>query len=121
VLALTGGDIALIILAGAWVVLVFFLALVLLMTFRVMESTKIMIDGVREETVPLLHEVTGTVQGVNKELERVDTIMVSAGKLAGSAQRLTAAVEHTVTNPLVKFAAYTAGAQAAIKRLRGKK
>jgi uncharacterized protein YoxC len=119
VLALTGGDIALIILAAFWGVLVCFLAIVLLTTFRVMESTKTLIDGIREETVPLLHEVTSTVTGVNKELERVDTIMVSAGKIAGSAQRITTVVEQTVSNPLIKFAAFAAGAMRAFRRLRG--
>jgi uncharacterized protein YoxC len=115
----SAGDIALIILAAFWGVLVCFLAIVLLTTFRVMESTKMLIDGIRQETVPLLHEVKGTVTGVNKELERVDTVMESAGRIASSVSRLTAAIEHTVTNPLIKFAAFTAGAGAAIKRLRG--
>ena len=120
-LASTGGDIALIILAVGWMILVLFLAIVLLTTFRVMESTKTLIDGIRDETVPLLHEVTNTVTGVNKELERVDTLMESAGKIAGSASRITTVVEQTVSNPLIKFAAFTAGASRAIKRLRGPK
>jgi uncharacterized protein YoxC len=121
VLASTGGDVALILLAVGWLILVIFLAVVLLTTFRVMESTKAMIDGVKDETVPLLHEVTTTVKGVNRELEHVDTLLVSAGKIAGSATRLTTVVEKTVGNPLIKFAAFTAGASAAIKRLRGPK
>jgi uncharacterized protein YoxC len=120
-LALTGGDWALVILAAFWALLVLFLALVLVNVFRVLESTKMLIDGIREETVPLLHEVTTTVTGVNKELERVDTIMVSAGKITGSVSRLTEVVERTVSNPLIKLAAFTAGASAAIKRLRGPK
>ena len=117
-LALTGGDIALIILAAFWGLLVCFLAIVLLNMFRVLESTKVMIDDVREETVPLLHEVTTTVTGVNKELERVDTLMVSAGKIAGSAQRITTVVEQAVSNPLIKLAAFTAGAGQTFRRLR---
>ena len=118
-LALTGGDIALIVLAAFWGLLVIFLALVLLVTFRVLESTKLLIDGIRDETVPLLSEVKTTVSSVNKELERVDTLMVSAGKIAGSAQRITAVVEQTVNNPLIKVAAFTAGVQRAFKRVRG--
>jgi len=121
VLALTGGDIALILVAVGWLILVLFLAVVLLTTFRVMESTKTLIDGIRDETVPLLHEVTTTVTSVNKELERVDTLMESAGRIAGSASRITTVVEHTVSNPLIKFAAFTAGARGVIKRLRGPK
>jgi uncharacterized protein YoxC len=121
VIAVSGGDVALIVLAAFWGVLVLFLAVVLLMTFRVLDSTRILIDGVRQETVPLLGEVRTTVTSVNKELDRVDTIMESAGKMSKAAERITTAVEHAVTSPLVKFAAFGAGASAALKRLRGEK
>jgi len=121
VLASTGGDIALIGLAVGWLFLVVFLSIVLFSTFRVMESTKTMIDGIREETVPLLGEVRVTVTSVNKELDRVDTIVESAGRIAGSAARITTVVEQTVSNPLIKFAAFAAGAQRAVRRLRGPK
>ena len=118
VLALTGGDVALIILAAFWGVLVLFLSLMLLTMFRVLESTKTLIDGIRDETVPLLGEVKTTVSGVNKELDRVDTVMESAGKMAKSAERITVVVEQTVSNPLIKFAAFAAGASRAFKRVR---
>jgi len=119
VIANTSADVALLLLASGWVVLVVFLAIVMLSTFRVMESTKTMLDEVREETVPLLSEVRTTVTTVNKELERADTIMDSAGRIAGSAARITTVVEQTISNPLIKFAAFAAGAQRAIRRLRG--
>ena len=59
-----------------------------------------------------------TVSGVNKELERVDTIMESAGKMSKSVERITVVVEQTVSNPLIKFAAFAAGASRAFKRVR---
>ena len=95
-----------------------------MMLFRlavVLQVTATTVDDLRKETVPLLHEVTGTVTGVNKELDRVDTIMESAGRMSKAAERITTAVEHAITNPLVKFAAFGAGASAALKRLRGEK
>jgi hypothetical protein len=76
---------------------------------------------VREETVPLLGDVRLTVQGVNKELERVDSLMESGGNMAKSAERVTAAVEQVVTSPLIKVAAVAAGAAAFLKRFRGGK
>jgi uncharacterized protein YoxC len=121
VLALSGGDVALIILAAFWGVLVLFLSLMLLTLFRVLESTKTLIDGIRDETVPLLGEVKVTVVSVNKELDRVDGIMESAGKMAKSAERLTAVVEQTVSSPLIKVVAFSAGASRALKRFRGEK
>jgi hypothetical protein len=100
---------------------VLFLAYVMTITHSVLASTKTLIDGVRQETVPLLGEVRTTVTSVNRELERVDTIMESAGKMSKAAERITTAVEHAVTSPLIKFAAFGAGASAALKRLRGQK
>jgi uncharacterized protein YoxC len=117
--SLDAGDISLVVLAAFWGLLVLFLTLVLVMMVRVLESTKLLIDGIRGETVPLLGEVKTTVSGVNKELERVDTVMESAGKMAKSAERITVVVEQTVSNPLIKFAAFAAGAARAMRRFRG--
>ena len=85
--------------------------------FRVLESTKLLIDGIRQETVPLLGEVKTTVSGVNRELDRVDTVLDSAGRMAKSAERITVVVENTVSNPLIKFAAFAAGASRAFRRV----
>ena len=114
----SAGDISLMVLAAFWGLLVLFLALVLLTMFRVLESTKMLIDGIRSETVPLLGEVKETVSGVNRELDRVDTVLDSAGRMAKSAERITVVVEQTVSNPLIKFAAFAAGASRAFKRVR---
>lgn len=116
---MSAGDWALIILAVFWAVLVVFLALVLVQLVRVLESTKVMIDGIRGETVPLLSEVTTSVKGVNRELDRVDDIVVSAAGITKSVERLTSVVERTVSNPLVKAIAFGAGASKALRRLRG--
>ncbi len=114
-----GGDWALIVLAAFWGLLVLFMALVLVNIFRVLESTKMLIDGIRTETVPLLSEVKVTVQGVNRELERVDGLLASAGNITKSVERLSSVIENTVSSPLIKVAAFSAGAARAVKRLRG--
>ncbi len=116
---MSAGDWALIILAVFWAVLVGFLAIVLVQLVRVLESTKILIDGIRSETVPLLGEVTASVKGVNRELDRVDDIVVSATGITKSMERLTAVVERAISNPLVKAIAFGAGASRALRRLRG--
>lgn len=119
VLALSGGDVALILLAAFWGVLVLFLALVLVNTFRMLESTKLLIDGIREETVPLLSEVRTTVGNLNRELDRVDGVLESAGNMARTAERVTGLVEQAVSSPLVKLMAAGAGISKAFKRFRG--
>ena len=114
-----GGDWALIVLAAFWGLLVLFMALVMVNIFRVLESTKMLIDGIRTETVPLLSDVRVTVQGVNRELDRVDGLLASAGNITKSVERLSSVVENTVSSPLIKVAAMGAGAARAMKRFRG--
>ena len=112
------GGTAALIAAIVWAVLVVFLSLVFVNLFRVLESTKMMIDDLRKETVPLLHEVAGTVSGVNRELDRVDGMLESAGKIAKNAERISSVVEQAVSSPLIKVAAFGAGASRAVRRLR---
>jgi uncharacterized protein YoxC len=117
--AVSAGDWALIILAVFWAVLVLFLSLVSVNVFRVLESTKVLLDGVRTETVPLLGEVRTTVTGVNGQLDHIDTVMASAANISRSVERLTKIVEQTISSPLIKVAAFAYGASRAVRRFRG--
>ena len=105
----TGGDVALIILASAWAVLVAGLIYVLMSTHAVLQSTKILIDTMREETVPLLREVKGSVERANRELDRVDGMLVSAGHIVERVERLSGLVEQAAASPLVKMVSVGAG------------
>jgi hypothetical protein len=109
VLAMTPGDVALIVLAAAWVVLVGFLSIVLLNTYNVLTSTKLTIDAVREETVPLLREVKTSVEKANREIDRVDGMLVSATNIVGRAEKLTGLIEEAAASPLVKIISVGAG------------
>ena len=120
VLAATGGDIALIVLAAFWGLLVLFLCVVLLNTFRVLESTKTLIDGIRQETVPLLGEVKTSVQGVNKELDRVDGMLETAGRIVQRIERVAGLVEQAATGPLTKIIGVGAGLRRARDRMSGR-
>jgi uncharacterized protein YoxC len=115
------GGVAAMIAALAWFVMVLFLGLVMVNLFRVLESTKMLIDGIREETVPLLSEVKTSVSSVNKELDRVDGLLESASKIAKSAERISSVVEQAVSSPIIKIIAFGAGASRAVKRLGKKK
>lgn len=117
----SAGDVALIVLAAFWGLLVLFLCVVLLNTFRVLESTKLLIDGIREETVPLLGEVKTSVTNVNKELDRVDGMVESAGKIMKSVEKVSSLVEHAVSSPLLKVIGFAAGVSKAASRFRGGK
>lgn len=117
----SGGDVALIVLAAFWGLLVLFLAIVLINTFRTLESTKMLIDGIREETVPLLGEVRVTVTNVNRELDRVDGMLESAGNIVTRVEKVSGLVEHAVSSPLMKVIAFGAGLGKAASKFRGGK
>ena len=119
--ALDGGDVALIVLSAFWGLLVLFLCIVLINTFRVLESTKILIDSMREETVPLLREVKGSVERTNRELDRVDLVLEATGEIVGRVQRISGLVEQAVSSPLVKIISLGAGLRRAASRFGGKK
>jgi uncharacterized protein YoxC len=118
--ALDGGDVALIVLSAFWGLLVLFLCIVLVNTFRVLESTKMMIDALREETVPILREVKGSVERTNRELDRVDGMLVAADEVVGRVRRVSKLVEDTVSSPLVKLIGLGAGLRKAATRFGGK-
>jgi hypothetical protein len=119
--ALDGGDVALIVLAAFWGLLVLFLCVVLINTFRVLESTKMLIDGIREETVPLMREVKTSVEKANRELDRVDGMLVATGEIVMRVQRIAGLVEQAVSSPLTKLIGVGAGVRAAASRFGGKK
>ena len=114
-LARTAGDTALIILAAFWGALVLFLCLVLVNTFRVLESTKMTIDAMREETVPLLREVKTSIEKTNREIDRVDIVSESAGRIVGRVERLSGLIEEAATSPIVKLIALGAGVKKAAR------
>ncbi len=112
--ALDGGDVALIVLSAFWGLLVLFLCVVLLNTFRVLESTKLLIDGIREETVPLLSEVKGSV-------ERTNGMLDAAGNIVKRVEKISGLVEQAVSSPLIKVISVGAGLSKAASRFRGGK
>ena len=117
----SAGDVALIVLAAFWALLVLGLCLVLVNTFNVLTSTKMLIDGIREETVPLLSEVRTSVAKTNRELDRVDGMLESAGSIVARVEKISGLVEQAASGPLVRIIALGAGLSKAASRFRGGK
>ena len=72
--AVSGGDIAGLIAAGVFAVLVGLLAIPLLKLGRVFDQTTNAIHEVSEGITPILDEAALTLREANKQLARVDTI-----------------------------------------------
>jgi uncharacterized protein YoxC len=112
---LSGGQVAGLIVAVFWGVLVCFLAYVLVKLGKVIGETGKLIRGVADQTVPLLGEVTTSVVQVNAELARVDTIAANVEEISGNARALTALFSATLGSPVIKVAAFSYGVRRSIK------
>ena len=115
---MSGGDIAGLIAAGIFAVLVGLLAVPLLKLGRVFDETSAAISGVSENITPLLEEATTTISETNKQLVRVDSITSSVEEVTGNVSALVALFAATVGGPLIKIAGFSAGVRAAIAGTR---
>jgi len=118
---LSGGDIAGLIAAGVFAILVGLLAVPLIKLGRVFDETSTAIRELSDNVTPLLEEATTTVAETNKQLARVDAITTSVEETTGNVSALVALFAATVGGPLIKLAGFTAGVSAAIGGLRSAK
>ena len=106
---LTGGQVAGLIVAVFFAVLVLVLCLVLIKLGRVVEETQRLVAGITDKTVPLLGEVTTSVTHVNQELVRVDAITANVQSMTGNISALTSLFAATLGSPIIKVAAFSYG------------
>lgn len=111
---MSAGDVAGLIAAIAFVLLVGLLAVPLLKLGKVLDETRATIRGLSEESVPLLQEVTTTVTHTNEQMVKVDTITTNAAQVATNVSALTALFAATLGSPVVKVAAFTYGVRQAV-------
>ena len=115
---MTGGDIAGLIAAGVFAVLVGLLAIPLVKLGRVFDETSTAIRGLSENVTPMLEEATTTISETNKQIARVDSITSSVEEATGNVAAVVALAAATVGRPLIKIASFSAGVKAAVLGLR---
>ncbi|WP_296631767.1 DUF948 domain-containing protein [Rhodoluna sp.] len=106
---MSGGDIAALIAAGAFALLVLFIAVPLLKLGRVLDETRESIRDLNNSVAPLLTELTDTVTEANKQLARVDVITENVAEVSANISSLVAVFSSTVGSPLVKLAGLAQG------------
>lgn len=119
------GDVAALIAAVVFAILVGFLARVLWKLGGAVEDLRNTIQGVTGQTLPLIGEVTTTVGHANHQLEKVDTITTKVGaitesgaQVAGNVSILTSVFATAVGSPLIRIAAYSYGLREAVSARR---
>ena len=112
------GDVAGLIAAIAFAILVVLMAVPLLKLGRVLDETRTTIRGISDSTVPLIGEVTTTVGQANEQMDKIDTITTNAAQITTNASALTALFAATLGSPVVRVAAFTYGVRQAVSGRR---
>ena len=107
------GEIAGVVAAGAFVVLVLVLAVPVLKLRRTVDETTKLVAGLSERTVPLVGNLDVTVRQVNGQLERVDAITANTQAVTTNVAALTSLFAATLGSPVVRVAAFTYGVRKA--------
>ncbi|MEU4240428.1 DUF948 domain-containing protein [Actinoplanes sp. NPDC026619] len=126
------GEIAGLIAAGAFLMLVIVLAVPILKLGRTVDAATRAINEVTDRTGPLLGNVNETVEnvntalgqvqvsldGVNLQLAKVDTITEHAAHVSSNVANLSTVVAAAAANPLVKVASFGYGLRKAVNNRR---
>ena len=118
---MTAGQIAALIAAGAFALLVLLLAVPLIKLGRTLDEATIAIRKAHERSEPLLTNANATIGHVNSQLRRVDVITADARAVTGNVSVLTSLFTATLGGPLVKAAAFSYGVSRALRRRRRSK
>lgn len=110
---MTGGEIAGLLAAGVFAVLVALLALPILKLGKVFDELRETIRQINNGTGPLIEEVTRTVATTNSQLEKVDGITDNVSDASANVSALSSLVASTVGQPLIKMAAFSYGVRKA--------
>ncbi|MFW0111748.1 DUF948 domain-containing protein [Rothia sp. P5766] len=112
---MSGADIAGLIAAGVFAILVALLAVPIIKLGKVFDELTRTIRSLNDETTPLIGEVTKTVASTNAQIEKVDGITSNVSDASANVSALSSLVTSTVGQPLIKVAAFSHGVRKAFK------
>ncbi|WP_329570370.1 DUF948 domain-containing protein [Kitasatospora sp. NBC_01266] len=110
------GELAGLLVAVGWTVLVTLLAVVLVRLSKVLREATVLVSAVTDQAVPLLSDASAAVRSAHEQLERVDDITANVQDAAANANALSSTVAATLGGPLVKLAAFSYGVRKAVNR-----
>ncbi|SDS49257.1 DUF948 domain-containing protein [Paraoerskovia marina] len=107
------GDIAGLIAAIAFVLLVGALAVPLVKLGRVFDEARTSLREATDHAVPILDEAAQTLVSTNTQMERIDAMTTSAAQVSENVSALSSLYAATLGRPLVKVAAFSYAARQA--------
>ncbi|MER7345137.1 DUF948 domain-containing protein [Streptomyces aurantiacus] len=113
---MSGGEVAGILVAVFWAILVSFLAVALAKLAQTLRATTKLVADVTEQAVPLLADASTAVRSAQTQIDRVDAIATDVQEVTSNASALSTTVASTFGGPLVKVAAFGYGVRRALSR-----
>ncbi|MCO4694684.1 hypothetical protein LRR80_00730 [Streptomyces sp. RO-S4] len=110
----SGGEVAGILVAVFWAILVSFLAVALARLAQTLRATTKLVADVTDQAVPLLADASTAVRSAQTQIERVDAIASDVQEVTSNASALSTTVASTFGGPLVKVAAFGYGVRRAV-------
>jgi uncharacterized protein YoxC len=110
---MSGGDIAGLIAAGVFAVLVAILAVPVLKLGKVFDEMRTTIKQLSDGATPLIDEVTATVSTTNAQLQKVDGMTTNVSDATANISALSSLFAATLGQPLIKVAAFSYGVRSA--------
>lgn len=111
---MSGGDIAGLIAAGVFAVLVALLAIPIWKLGKVFDELRSAVRSVSDGTTPLIDEVTSTVSTTHEQLRKVDGISSNISDASANVSALTSLLAATLGRPLIRVAAFSYGVRSAL-------
>ncbi|WP_028048429.1 DUF948 domain-containing protein [Cellulomonas sp. URHD0024] len=108
------GDVAGLIAAIAFVLLVGVLAVPMVKLGRTFDATTASVKELTDHTIPVLDETATLVASSNVQLENIDTVTTAAAQVSENVSALTALFAATVGSPMIKVAAFSYGVRRAL-------
>ncbi|SDE11074.1 DUF948 domain-containing protein [Streptomyces prasinopilosus] len=115
---MSGGEVAGILVAVFWAILVSFLAVALARLAQTLRATTRLVADVTDQAVPLLADASTAVRSAQTQIERVDAIASDVQEVTSNASALSTTVASTFGGPLVKVAAFGYGVRRAVSGRR---
>ncbi|GAB2854067.1 DUF948 domain-containing protein [Actinocorallia aurea] len=113
---LNGGQLAGLIVAVFWAILVCFVSLVLLRLAKVLREAAKLVTELGEQAGPLLDDMAKTVEQAGEQLDRTDVITKQVAGVSQNVSAVTTVMTSVVSGPLVKAASFSYGVRKALSR-----
>src|SRR4051794_15436559 len=115
---MSGGEIAALIAAGAFVLLVLLMAVPLLKLGRTLDEATLAVRTTRDGVGPLLTDAQQTLESVNQQLVQLEGIATNVNSMTTNVAAMTSVMSSTLGSPMIKAAAFTYGVRKTVAERR---